>query len=203
MMRIAPLVVVAVLSVSCEVQEREQKFPSATPETNAGERLSAEDMAVYDAVVRGYAESGEVLGRCASPPPDRRHPLSAAEIRENSRYVYLEPFTQKFEAESAEFFTPPPAVPPSARTQFLERNHRRASTATYRPRDFVPQRSPNENHVTTLSLTLPGYSLPRTEALVCVLCAMDIPFGGGAQYVHLRKQNGAWRMVQRVPMWIQ
>lgn len=197
-MRMGALVLGLLLAASCEVAE----FPAATPETNAGEKLSTEDMAVYDAIVDGLAREGEVLGRCAPPPPDRRHPLSAEEIRAGSQWVYLEPFTAKY-APQPPYMNFPERVPASARAHLAERNQRRASTAAYRPHHFAPRRAKGEEPSTTLSLTLPGYSLSRTDAVVCVFCVSELPYFGTGQYVHLRKQNGTWRMVERAAMWIQ
>ena len=206
----------AISAISCGRTE----FPRQTPSEVAAEHVTAEDKAVYDAIVTGYGADGLLLGTCFDFPSDDAHPLSPNDIREHSSQlqIYLVPFTQPFEwtysmtrgtwlvsgtgkRTQAELL-----VPHSAFESLKSRNRRRASLDGYRPRDLSVITSNNEARTSTLAFTRPGYSLGGGEALVSIFCTPHNPIpyvGTSGEYIYLHRRNGAWRVVAHTPMWIQ
>jgi hypothetical protein len=203
-----------VLALACE---QPADFPPNPPATNANAELRADDIAVYDAVVLGYAREGLLLGSCLSPPPDRRAPLSAEDIRRKSAdaRIFLAPATMASPYHPEEISTSwrmpesrgaSALVLRSAVRSMFSRNRQRARLEPYRPQLLSVLRTPRERHRFTLAFSLPGYSLDGGGALVCVFCTVENPLpymGTTGTYVYLKKRAGQWTMVATAPIWVQ
>jgi hypothetical protein len=216
---------IAATSLICAIDCGKPHFPSATPARQAheealtaDEKLRADDRAVYDALVVGYARDGLILGSCFPPPPDQRHPLSAAELKRGSsaRSIYLQPFTRRYEVGS-EFRDSqypweitetgqrrPVLLAHSIVEDFNARNQHRASLGAYAPPYLSLMKSPIKHRGFNLEFSLPGYSIAKNRALVCTFCSPkgdSMPPCDGGEYNYLEKRNGEWHLVAHTPMW--
>lgn len=200
-------VTLSLLALSCDNVE----FPGKTPYEISAASLTAEDQAIYEALVAAYAEAGQVLGM-APPPPGRRRPLSLDEVRDLSSRSNdrLRDFTlvrtELPQLPPDRWLTltdtrlPPLAVPSSALRDFAARNRRRASLETYQSSYLRLKRTKDENigSITSsvMSLTLPGYSDDRQSAVVEVWVSTS-SLSGGAELHFLKKSQGVWRVVAK------
>jgi hypothetical protein len=69
------------------------------------------------------------------------------------------------------------------------------------PLEQTSERMGSFTHGMVLSLSLPGYSPSRDEAVIEVSISGS-PMSGGGELLYLRKENGAWRVVARQSTWI-
>jgi hypothetical protein len=193
------------------------KFPAATPgHQPADTELTTDDTAVYDALTTGYAKDGWVLGTCDAPLSTEEHrALSSKELREISatRQIHLQPETERF---AWPYGLPPDmrwpivgsregahiAVPTSVFDGLKSRNQHKASPDSYFPPNLSVIRSSEKPHRSTLALSLPGYSIARNSAIVCVFCTDNSPHCPRIGYFnYLEKRNGIWCLMARRAMW--
>ncbi|MHB0971532.1 MAG: hypothetical protein ACYC7A_20760 [Thermoanaerobaculia bacterium] len=190
----------------------EQQFPTYSPAGGNPALLTAVDIAVYEAVIAGYANAGQILMLPPPPGPPPGTPIPDLDIeRPTAPRVRMRPYTSK----GVEVAPQPDRwwtldrkrigrliVPPSAVEDFNVRNRRRASLKTFRPTSLRIEWSDAAGTLNCLySVTLPGYSRSKDEAVVEISCGTWALAGGG-ELLYLRRTGGTWRVVAKQRTWI-
>lgn len=191
----------------------EPQFPTYTPEQGNPALLTADDIAVYEAVISGYAQAGQILLSRAAPGPPPGKPITESELERMTAQhgVRVRPATAKaWDVVPAEDrwramdgrTLEPLLVPHSAVKDFGERNRRKASLKAFRPKHLRIEWSDTMETMRCLyTFTLPGYSLSRDAAVVEISCGMWALAGGG-EVVYLKRIGGQWRAVAKQGTWI-
>ena len=187
------------------------EFPGQTPDAIAAAKLTAEDIAVFDAIVAGYAQHDMVLGlRYAPPPPpggkapQRGTPRIRMRVTTSVQTGVRQPDPERW-FTLAETRLPRLLVRRDVLRDLHLRNRRAASLANYRPKSLHVEYttegmgSPLDGGIH--ALTLPGYSASHDAALV-ELSISTSGLSGGGELLYLRKVNGKWEVVAKQMTWI-
>jgi len=168
--------------------------------------LTSDDIAVYEAVIAGYARVGRILMLPPAPGPPPGSAAAGHEIEKKTAQpvVRMRPYTAaggELTLEADRWWTldgrraGPITVPQAAVNDFKTRNSVRVSLKAFRPRELRIEWSNRQWAMNCLySLTRPGYSPSRDEAIVELSCGAA-GFGGGGQLLYLRRVGGKWRVV--------
>jgi hypothetical protein len=129
------------LLLACNTEE--QQFPTYSPAEGNPALLTSDDIAVYEAVISGYADAGQILmlRPAPGPPPDNSTSDHKIEARTTQNVVRMRPSTSK-----GSDVVPEPdrwwtldrkplrglIVPQSAVNDFKVRTARRASLKAFR-----------------------------------------------------------------------
>jgi hypothetical protein len=216
------------LALAVAACQRETPFPlqrpfEADPRTTA--EVTADDIAVFEAVIDAYARKGLVLGTIPSPP-DHRHPLSDADVMRRSETAKLRLLAHTHTCAGArqsatgwrdldENRLEVLLVAPSTVLDFERRNAQKVSLDRFTPQHLrvirVQEGDPSRDLLSprlsvgrngpfhdppVLVLSLPGYSASRGAAVVEV-SSYTRPYGGGSHILYLRRVAGRWKVVAR------
>lgn len=191
----------------------EQQFPTYSPGEGDPALLTSDDIAVYEAVISGYAEAGQILmlPPPPAPPPGYSIPDDQIARRSAPAVVRMRPYTSKgsdMEPQPDRWWTLDRkrlrrlVVPKSALNDFKKRSGRRASLKAFRPTGLRIEWSEKTGTMNCLySLTLPGYSWSKDEAIVEISCGTWALAGGG-ELLYLRRVGETWRVVAKQQTWI-
>jgi hypothetical protein len=191
------------------------EFPTYTPSEGNPALLTAEDIEVYEAVIKGYAQAGRMMMSRFHPSVRGSQPISDQELEElSARHpVEMFPYTvaSSFQDVSPlddrwstldDRKLPPLLVPHSTIRDFHARALRRASLKGFRPRHLRLDWSETLGTLTVVyGLTLPGYSLARDAAVVEV-SSHTYALAGGGELLYLRKIRNRWQVVAKQQTWI-
>lgn len=216
------------LALAMAACRQETPFPlqrpfEADPRTAA--EVTADDIAVFEAVIDAYARRGQVLGMIP-PPPDGRPPLSDADVTRRTETAELRLLAHTHTCAGArqnatgwldldENRLDRLLVAPSIVLDFERRNVQKVSLDRFSPRHLrvirlqegdafqdllSPRLSPGRigpfHDPPVLVLSLPGYSASRDAAVVEV-SSYTSPYGGGSHILYLRRVAGIWEVVAR------
>ena len=206
----AGLCVVIWTFVACSDGERQ--FPRHLPGAGDPELVTADDLAVFEAVIADQPTLNRIFGTSPPPPPPPGYESSAVEPRQVAEpKVQLRPYTLLHA-----HISPDPTtwvdlsgakvdgglIPQSAVHDFNRRNRRRAALTHFRPRKTAIVWTEKANVGSALySLTLPGYSSSHDVAVV-ELSVTDSPMSGGGELLYLRKSGREWLIVAKQRTWI-
>lgn len=175
------------------------------------EVLTADDVAVYEAVIEGYAQAGQVLMLRLPPGPPPTDSGTAPPPESGPRTVRMRPNTVPFRD-----FAPRPDrwvtldgqsrphidLPPSALADLRARNQRETPLTAFHPKQLRVEWSEKVGTLNCLyQLTLPGYSRSKNDAVVEISCATWALAGGG-ELLYLHRTDGRWRVVAKQQTWV-
>lgn len=209
---IAACMLLSLLTLHCDAPELPVHRPFEADPASAS-AVTADDMAVYEAIISAYADAGEVFG-LMPPPPDGRRPLSPKEIESAStrKTIGMLPHTELLygvpEVREHGWFSieGKPAgthlIPPGIVSDFAARNRRKTLLANFTPKHLRVTRSADTSPFDQFIIwSLPGYSPARNAAIVEV-SFISKPHGGGAQLIYLKRTGGVWRFVAQHLTWV-
>jgi hypothetical protein len=192
------------------------EFPAHQPgeaDPASAKLVTADDIAVFEAVIAAYAEAGKVLG-LAPPPPNDRRPLSPEEVASRSARRTLGmlshtelPYGVPETSETGWFSVSekpagPVRIDSALVKDFADRNRVKTSLASFTPRSLRVQRTLDlRHHRDAVGWSLPGYSPARDAAMVHVSLYSQ-PHGGGGQLIYLERTGGTWKVVAQRLTWI-
>jgi hypothetical protein len=221
----ATAILVVTLSCAKAPEFPQQRPGEADPRTAA--EVTDDDVAVFEAAIAAYAQSGEIPG-LGTPPADRG-PLSEADVARVSAEYRLEMLAGTRRCGSVpatgwrDFAQRPVErlqLPSPAANDFDKRNARSVSLDRFRPRYLNVIRTKQINHVSisvqlpedrkhmvevphddssgrVVVFTLPGYSAKRDVAVVEITSCAPTPYGSGSEFVLLHRTGSGWHAVGR------
>jgi hypothetical protein len=218
---------VLILALACKARQDFPEHRPYEPDPKTAAEVTDDDVAVFEAVIAAYAESGEVVGLGAAPVGAA--PLSGADVARLSseRGLQMLAGTRRcgavrltgwwgFAGRAVERL----ALPQAAADEFDKRNTRRVALDRFHPKylnviranelghDTVSIQLPSDHKATLevpgirnsgcmVGFTLPGYSVNRDVAVVEIIVYAPSPYGSGSEFVLLRRTDAVWQALAK------